>query len=450
METGTARAKVTDRIRHMVHSAIIKNRRYLEDEQLIKSEQLDVFDEIFSASVRDAEIKELSSHFAPIFRQDHPCHLAIWGKTGTGKTLTFTYFLKLLTEMCQTSGIPIRHVHLDLSNPRPCFRALNDLACLLNASKRYEKGISLEEMMFHIERKLSRYHGYLVLFIDEVDNVRHDKDNFMTFLVRRLPQQVPAKVILVLASNRLNWPDQLDPRVKSFLRINELVFEPYNAIDLQHILRIRVEKALDAGSVEPGVIEKIAALACREHGDARKAVQLLAKSAYWAEKAGSRLTSEIIDQAANELETDRYLTMVRSAPTQMKAVMAAVIEATRRREKEVLGTGEAYEAYQGFCRRTDIRALTGRAFGDLLAELDLYCLIRCRVISRGRYGRSREIHMDLPEEFVEQIYRTVLCDLGLCKSSGHSTRVIDSAQDGPVQATADLAGTVTPSNRLPL
>jgi len=427
MEPQETRAKVTNRIRHMVKSAMIKNRRYLEDEQLIQSEQLDVFDEIFNTSVRDAEIKELSSHFAPIFRDDHPCHLAIWGKTGTGKTLTLMYFLKLLTEMCRTSKIPIRHIHLDLSNPRPCFRALNDLACLLNASKRYEKGISLEEMMFHIEKKLARYHGYLILFIDEIDNVRHDKDNFMTFLVRRLPQQVPAKVILVLVSNRLDWPDQLDPRVKSFLRMNELIFEPYDAMDLQHILRIRVEKALDPGSVEPGVIEKIAALASREHGDARKAVQLLAKSAYWAEKAGTKLTTDIIDHAANALETDRYLTLVRTGPTQMKAVMAAVIEAKRLLKKRVLGTGEAYEAYKAFCKQADIRSLTGRAFGDVLAELDLYCLVRCRIVSRGRYGRSREILLDLPEGLVEHIYRAILSDLEIRESPPPSPPPVNSA-----------------------
>ncbi len=427
MEPLDARAKVTNRISHMVQSAMIKNRRYLEDEQLITSEQLDVFDEIFNTSVRDAEIKELSSHFASIFRDDHPCHLAIWGKTGTGKTLTLLYFLKLLTEMCHTSKIPIRHVHLDLSNPRPCFRALNDLACLLNASRRYEKGISLEEMMFHIEKKLSRYHGYLVLFIDEVDNVRHDKDNFMTFLVRRLPQRVPAKVILVLVSNRLDWPDQLDPRVKSFLRTNELVFEPYDALDLQQILRIRVEKALDPGSVEPGVIEKIAALASREHGDARKAVQLLAKSAYWAEKAGTKLTADIIDHVANALETDRYLTLVRTGPTQMKAVMAAVIEAKRQLKKRVLDTGEAYEAYKVFCKQADIRSLTGRAFGDVLAELDLYCLVRCRIVSRGRYGRSREILFDLPEELVEHIYHAILSDLQVRQSPRHSPLPANSA-----------------------
>jgi len=414
MEPSKARMKVAGRIRHMVDSALIKNRRYLEDEQLIKSEQLDVFDQIFNANVRDAEIRELSSHFAPVFRDDHPCHLAIWGKTGTGKTLTLTYFLNLLSEMCRNQGIPIRHVHLDLSNPRPCFRALNDLACLLNASKRYEKGISLEEMMFRIEKKLSKYQGYLILFIDEVDNVRHDKDNFLTFLIRRLPQQITAKLILVLVSNRLDWPDHLDPRVKSFLRINELVFEPYDAMDLQHILRIRIEKALAPGAVESGVIEKIAALASREHGDARKAVQLLAKSAYLAEKAGTRLSIELVDLAASQLETARHLTLIRTSPRQMQAVMAAVITAKRQLKKDVIGTGEAYEAYKAFCREMDIRVLTTRAFGDMLAELDLYCLLRCRIVSRGRYGRTREIILDLPEELIDEIYRAVTCRFEFC------------------------------------
>ena len=192
--------------------------------------------------------------------------------------------------------------------------------------------------------------------------------------------------------------------------MNELVFEPYDAVDLQHILGIRVEKALNPGSIESGVIEKIAALASREHGDARKAVQLLAKSAYLAEKAGSKLTLEMIDHAADELETDRYLTLIRTSPRQMKAVMAAIIEANRQMKKPVLGTGEAYEAYKVFCQKSNTRSLTGRAFGDMLAELDLYCLVRCRIISRGRYGRSREIILDLPEELTDRIYKSILSD----------------------------------------
>ena len=142
MEPTTVRSKIASRIQHMVGNAIIKDRRFLDDEQLIRSEQLAVLEEIFNANVRDAEIQELSSHFAGVLRGDHPCHLAIWGKTGTGKTLTLSFFLNLLAEMARAKNVPVRHEHLDLSTPRPCFRALNDLACLFNASKRYKKGIS--------------------------------------------------------------------------------------------------------------------------------------------------------------------------------------------------------------------------------------------------------------------------------------------------------------------
>ena len=408
MEPTKVRTKIVNQIQHMVGSAIIKDRRFLDDEQLIKSEQLAVLEEIFNANVRDTEIRELSNHFAAVLRGDHPCHLAIWGKTGTGKTLTLSYFLNLLSEMCLAKKIPLRYEHLDLSNPRPCFRALNDLACLLNASKRYQKGISLEEMMTRIEVKLADYQGYLVLFIDEVDNIRRDRDNFMTFLVRRLPQRIPAKLILVLVSNRLDWPDHLDPRVKSFLKLNELIFKPYDAVDLQHILSIRVEKALYPDAVEQGVVQKIAAMASRDHGDARKAVALLAKSAYLAEKASSKISLSLVDKAATELDQDRYLTLLRSAPLQLQAAMAAAIEGVLKVKGEPLGTGEAYEAYKAFCQRASLRPLTGRAFGDLISELDIYSLLRSRVLSRGRYGRTREIVLDLPQEIVERLYSQIL------------------------------------------
>ncbi len=233
----------------------------------------------------------------------------------------------------------------------------------------------------------------------------------MTFLVRRLPQKIPAKLILVFVSNRLDWPDHLDPRVKSFLKLNELIFKPYDAIDLQHILRIRVEKALCPKAVEPGVIEKIAAMASREHGDARKAVALLAKCAYLAEKAGTRITLGLVDEAATELDQDRYLTLLRSAPPQLQAAMGAIVEATRRSEHGPIGTGEAYDAYKAFCKRAELRPLTGRAFGDLISELDIYSLLRSRVLSRGRYGRTREIILDLPHELTDRLYNQILLNL---------------------------------------
>ncbi len=412
METLNVRSKIVSQIQHILDHTLITDRKYLDDEQLIKSEQLAVLEEIFNANVRDAEIREISSHFAPVLRGDHPVHLALWGKTGTGKTLTMSYFLNLLAEMCRKKHVAIRYEHIDLSTPRPCFRALNDLACMVNASKRYKKGISLEELMLRIESALDNYRGYLILFIDEVDNVRRDRDTFLSFLVRRLPQRIPAKLILVFVSNRLNWSDNLDPRIKSFLKLNELVFKPYDALDLKRILEIRVQKALRPGAVQTGVIEKIAALASRDHGDARRAVALLARSAYLAEKAGTTISLDLVDQAANQIEQDKYITMIRTAPVQLQAAMGAVIQASEQ-TAGAIATGQAYDAYKVFCAQTGLRPLTGRAFSDLLGELDMYSLLHSRVISRGRYGRTRQIVLDLPEDVLAQIQDTILIHFDL-------------------------------------
>lgn len=413
MEQQTVRDRMADRIQHMLRHAVIKDRRFLDDEQLIRAEQLALLEEVFNASVRDAEIQELSSHFAGILRGDHPCHLAIWGKTGTGKTLTLSYFLNLLAELAKNKGVHIWHEHLDLSTPQPCFRALNNLACLFKASKRHKKGISLEELMVNIETRLADLSGYLVIFVDEVDNVRRDRDTFLKFLVRRLPQKISVKLILVFVSNRLNWPDQLDPRVRSFLKLNELVFKPYDAVDLKHILNIRVEKALYADTVEPGVIGRIAALASHDHGDARKAVALLAKSAYLAEKAGTKITPSIVDTAMDELHCDRYLALLRTAPVQLRATMAGAIDAVRRAKGRAVGTGEAYDAYAKFCHRAMLQPLSGRAFGDLLAELDVHSFIRSRVVSHGRRGRTREITLDVPDELADRIHAMICMDFDL-------------------------------------
>ena len=74
---------------------------------------------------------------------------------------------------------------------------------------------------------------------------------------------------------------------------------------------------------------------------------------------------------------------------------------------------QAYDAYKGFCDRIGLGPLTGRAFGDLLNELDMYSLVRTRVLSRGRYGRSREITLDLPETLVERLHTTILLNFEL-------------------------------------
>jgi cell division control protein 6 len=407
-----ANLKIEKQIQSLLQNTIILDRRFLDDEQLDRGEQFRVLDEIFALDVRDEEIKELSSHFAPMFRGGHPVHLSLYGKTGTGKTVTMLYYLNMLQAICRKKNIDMMYTHLDLSTPKPCFRVLNDLACYLDASKRYKKGISLDELMSKIEEKMEGYRGYFIIFVDEIDHVRRDLDSFLKFLVKRLPQTVALKLVLVFTSNRLNWQENIDPRIKSFLKINEVFFKPYNAVDLQQILSLRIRKALNQQMIEEGVLQKIAAISSRTHGDARKAVELLSKSALIAEKEGIKVTMDLVDRALDDIEKDKYVAMIKSSPKQLQAVLYAIIALTARATKPVY-TGDAYAGYQLFCSKINLRALTQRAFSDLVSELDMYGFIQARVFSHGRYGRTKEITINLPKEISDRLRQVILMEFDL-------------------------------------
>lgn len=411
--------RIQGQIQHLLKNRIILDRRYLDDEQLDRESQFRVLKEIFDEDVRSREIREITAHFAPILQNDHPIHLSILGKMGTGKTVTMLYFLNLLSQLSQDKNIPFQYLHLDLTTPKPCFRALNDLACLLDAAKRYKRGISLDELMSRIEDKLQNYPGFLLLFIDEIDNIKTDQDTFLKFLVKRLPQKVPTRILLVFASNRLNWMDNIDPRVRSFLKINELLFEPYNALDIQKILQIRLKKALNRKLVAPGVLEKIAAISSRNHGDARKAVELLAKSAHIAAKQGSKIDLPTVDLALDEIERDKYLALIKTSPKQLQAALYAILKASQA-QRQPLSTSSAYEAYRRFCEAVSLRTLTQRAFTDLVAELDIYGFLRTRIVSKGRYGRTKLIALDLSPEIRRKLEDVILMSFDISKAENAS------------------------------
>ena len=319
--------------------------------------------------------------------------------------------LQEFEHLCADRGVPFQRYHLDLNCAVPCFRALNTLACLMGVSRYYKRGISLDELMVAIEKHLSTLKGYVVIFIDEADNVRRDPDTFFKFLVRRLPGSISAKLILVFTSNRLNWTDTLDPRIASSLHLRETIFEPYNADSLQKILELRVEKALRREMVDEGVIAKIAALCSRNHGDARKAVDLLLCAARLASESGQRVTLDVVDQASNETEREKCVEILKNCPTQLQATLYAAL--TGKVKGRALHTGDAYLSYTDFCQRVGLPALTQRAFTDLVSELVMIGVVRARTVSRGRYGRTKEIYVSMAPAIVEQMKRRILANFDL-------------------------------------
>jgi cell division control protein 6 len=383
-----------------LENRIILDKRYLDDEQLGPTEKASILRVLYSHKIRENEFSKLNQHFAPLFAGNQPYNLCIYGKPGTGKTVTARVFLGVLSELCDQRNISYKIVSLHLGTPKTPFQFLNDLACELNVSKKYRKGVAHDEFMNKIVDVLKNFTGYLIILVDEINNIKSDPDPVFQFLVRRLPTEINSKLILILISNKLDWTDGLDPRVKSFFKKEDIYFRPYNALDLQTILRLRVEKALNTSLVESGVVEKIAAWCSRDHGDARKAVALLAKASQIAEDRHTPVTLDCIDDAESSIEIDRYLEAADTFPKQYQVAFLSIVHGYDKQRKDKITTGEGYEIYVKIAQQYHLRPLTQRRYSECLRELDMTGFINMRVVSKGRYGRTAEISLAVSNDMI--------------------------------------------------
>jgi len=119
-----------------------------------------------------------------------------------------------------------------------------------------------------------------------------------------------------------------------------------------------------------------------------------------------------IDQAENKIEKDRILDLVKTQPQQHQATLYAIFSVCSQKEKHIF-TGEVYELYQKICAKIGIRPLTQRRVSDIIAEFDMLGIINAKIISKGRYGRTREISLEATESLKSKIKKILDEELGL-------------------------------------
>ncbi|MFC1768897.1 Cdc6/Cdc18 family protein [Nanoarchaeota archaeon] len=251
---------------------------------------------------------------------------------------------------------------------------------------------------------LDREKQLVLLIMDEIDQlVKKAGDEILYNLTRINEELKNSQIAIIGLSNDLMFIDHIDPRVKSSLSEEEILFPPYNALQIQDILKKRVSVAFKEGLLEPGVVEKCAAYAAREHGDARRALELMRVAGEVAERKGeSKVQLKHIDEADDKIERDRVIEVCKSQPKQSQLVLFAIISISEK-GSETIYTGEAYELYRTLCQQTSLRPLTQRRVSDVVAELDMLGIINVKVISKGRYGRTREISLGVPPHVIPKI-----------------------------------------------
>ena len=345
---------------------------------------------------RDEQINQIAKILAPTLKQDTPSNLFVYGKTGTGKTLSVKYVLEQIMEVSMKKEIPIKSVYINCKMKKV---ADTEYRLIAQLAREFGKaipptGLPTDEVYKSFFSAIDVEKTTIILILDEIDQlVKKAGDEILYNLTRINSELKNSQISLIGISNDLVFVDNLDPRIKSSLSEEEIIFPPYNAIQLQQILRERAILAFKDNIVGEGVIEKCSAYAAREHGDARRALELLRVSAEVAERENNeKIEINHIDLAEDKIEKERVLEIVSTQPKQTQTILYSIFVLSPNNNQNI-STGEIYDVYKKLCYKFNMRPLTLRRVSDIIGELEMFGIITTKTISKGRYGRTRKISL---------------------------------------------------------
>lgn len=365
---------------------------------------------------RDKEINQIANILAPALRYGRPSNIFVYGKTGTGKTLTIKYITKTLHTTAKKEDVPLDIIYLNCKLKRI---ADTEYRLIAQIAREFGKaipptGLPTDEVYKIFYNVLENKKRTAVIILDEIDQlIKKTGDGILYNLTRINEDLNNSQLSIVGISNDLIFVENLDPRVKSSLSEEEIIFSPYNALQIQDILRERATIGFKKNVIGIGVIEKCAAYSAREHGDVRRALELLRVAGELADRAGcSEVFLKHIDDADKKIERDRLFDLVKTQPKQFQITLYSILQINQQSKREII-TGEVYDLYKKICFRSHQTPLTIRRISDILAEFDMLGIINTKIISKGRYGRTREITLALPISTIPKIRQTLEEELGL-------------------------------------
>src|SRR3989344_5153087 len=122
---------------------------------------------------RENQIKKIAETIAPVLRLEKPSNLFIYGKTGTGKTLSIKYIISKLENISQLQKIPLKFIYINCKLKKI---ADTEYRLIAQLAREFGKiipptGLPTDEIYRLFFQAVDETERAVILILDEVDQL---------------------------------------------------------------------------------------------------------------------------------------------------------------------------------------------------------------------------------------------------------------------------------------
>lgn len=333
---------------------------------------------------REQEIDALVYCFAPIAKGAKPHNVFVYGKTGTGKTVTVKYVMNELQEHTDRA----KALYINCFEYSTRASVLSEIANFIGAVVP-RRGLSTDEVYSKLLEAVRRLQFTPIIILDEADQLavqgKEDASKLLYDLLRMIEYE-KIRFGIALISNSGEFLAKLDSRVRSSLAEERIEFEPYTPMQLKEILRERAEFAFLPNALEDEVINVAAAHASKLGGDCRIAIESLWKAGRIAEKeSANKVALKHLRSAFELIESSPGRKPANFLSETEKGMLRIIL-----REKQI-NSGELFKKYN----ETAGEKLSERRLREIVSNLEKKQIVSSEGTNLPKRGRTRRISLKI-------------------------------------------------------
>ncbi|SNZ15297.1 cell division control protein 6 [Natronoarchaeum philippinense] len=336
---------------------------------------------------RDAEIKSVAGEIRHLVHGSQPNHVVIYGETGTGKSLVSRHVSQRLVDTATARNVPATSVYVECKKNNTETRVARTIARTLSNKSNSDIdipriGLGSAEYYDYAYDIIEDHYDGIIVILDEIDMVDNAEGLLHELSRAREAGHTDAYIGIIAISNDIDFGQKLNARVQSSMRTTDFVFEPYQSGQIEQILEYRRD-AFQNGVVQKDVIPETADRSADEHGDARKAVDVLRIAGDIADDAeAGAVRPEHVDKAVKRAEVNRVKETIESTSPQSKLVLYTFGRLTSSNDRR-FRTSEIYSHYETTCGDVGADVLSYDRVGQILSTLALLGISESQQVGGG-------------------------------------------------------------------